>query len=101
MPTGSDPVWRRMASDSSAERLMIRAKPAKSLTRLRTCQRQSFQSAALASGKKRLRKRWLRRLAGKRSRAVGRLTMGAKKGGFAALEPILVAVIGRVGLSRR
>ena len=59
------------------------------LIRLRICQRQSFQSRALASGKKRLRKSWLRGLMGNRSRAVGRLIIGAKKGGFAALGVIL------------
>jgi hypothetical protein len=89
MPTGSDPVWRRIAEASSSERLMMRARPARSFTRLRTCQRQSLQSRALASGKNRLRKSWLRGLIGNRSRAVGRLTMGAKKGGFAALGVIL------------
>src|SRR3546814_10439133 len=73
-----------MASASSVERLRTRASPSRVFTRLRTCQRQSLQSAAEAAGKKVLRKSWLRGELGKRSRAAGRFAAGAKKGGCAA-----------------
>src|SRR5580765_3606735 len=77
MPMGSDPVWCWMALASSAERLMMRDRVAKSRTRARACQRQSFHSAAVAPGKNRRRKAWLAGLIGKASRRAGALALGA------------------------
>src|SRR3546814_909936 len=67
MPSGSEPLWRRTASRSSSDRSKARSICARSLIRLRDCQRQSFHSKTPVPGNMRFRKARDRSPIGKRS----------------------------------
>src|SRR5438876_262950 len=72
MPTGSiEPPWTR-AARSSCDRTRNLSRSASVRTRLRVCQRQSFQSLSAASGKKVLRKLRVRGVVRARGAEAGR-----------------------------